>query len=153
LPDQEAFLLDHISLGVPDPQASKAFFDAALKPLGIVVVDEFANPSSNYLGYAYGYKPGGFAFSDARALQSGRPYFWVGGPRAGARPMHIAFSAQSVEEVDAFYAAAIAAGGKDHGAPGERAHYHPGYYGAFVLDHDGNNIEAVCRTIRHKASM
>ena len=146
-------MFDHVSLGVPDPAASRAFFDAALKPLGIAVVDEFANAESHYQGYAYGYKPGAFEFTDARALQSGRPYFWIGGPRIAARPIHLAFAAQTVAEVDAFYAAAMAAGGTDHGAPGERAHHHPGYYGAFVLDPDGNNIEAVCRTLRHKASM
>ena len=146
-------MFDHLSMGVADPEAARAFYDAALKPLGIVVVNQYADASRGYQGYAYGYDPRGFEFSDPRALQSGRPYFWIGGPRADRSPMHIAFAARSVEEVDAFHAAALAAGGTDHGAPGERAHYHPGYYGAFVLDLDGNNIEAVCRTIRHKGSM
>jgi catechol 2,3-dioxygenase-like lactoylglutathione lyase family enzyme len=146
-------MFDHVSLGVPHPQVSRTFYDAALKPLGIAVVDEFASPASNYQGYAYGYKPGAFLFTDERAAHSGRPYFWIGGPRTGGNPLHVAFAAQTVEEVDAFYAAAIEAGGRDHGPPGERAHYHPGYYGAFVLDPDGNNVEAVCRTLRHKASL
>jgi catechol 2,3-dioxygenase-like lactoylglutathione lyase family enzyme len=147
-------MIDHLSIGVPDPQASKTFFDAALKPLSIVRVDEFASTQGEgYLGFAYGYQPGAFLFADPRAAQAGRPYFWVGGPRAASWPIHIAFTAHTRAEVDAFYAAAIAAGGEDHGAPGERAHYHPGYYGAFVLDPDGNNVEAVCRTLRHRNSV
>ena len=104
-------MFDHLSLGVPDPAVSKAFYDAALKPLGIVVVDEFADAAHGYQGYAYGYDPRAFEFSDPRALQSGRPYFWIGGPRPASRPVHIAFSARTVAEVDAFYAAAMAAEG------------------------------------------
>ena len=74
-----------------------------------------------------------------------KPYFWVD----GARPppvsgVHVSFAAPDRETVDAFHAAALAAGGTDNGAPGPRPIYHPGYYGAFVLDPDGNNIEAVC---------
>jgi len=116
-------MLDHIGIGVRDPQASKAFYAAALKPLGIAVIMDF--------GEAVGLGSGG------------KPFFWIGkSPTATAA--HVAFAAPDRKTVDAFYAAAIAAGGKDNGAPGIRAQYHPSYYGAFVLDSDGHNIEAVC---------
>ena len=72
----------------------------------------------------------------------GKPDFWIGAREPGK--VHVAFSAPDRKSVDAFYAAAMAAGGRDNGAPGVRAHYHPSYYGAFVLDPDGNNVEAVC---------
>ena len=80
----------------------------------------------------------------AQDFQSGKPFFWIGeGERLGGH-VHVAFVATSREAVDAFYRAALAAGGKDNGPPGLRPHYHANYYGAFVLDLDGNNIEAVC---------
>jgi predicted lactoylglutathione lyase len=85
---------------------------------------------------------GGYAGAGFGA--EGKPFFWIG---AGSKPnggVHIAFTARTRDEVDAFYRAAIAAGGKDNGAPGPRPHYHAHYYGAFVFDPDGNNIEAVC---------
>jgi catechol 2,3-dioxygenase-like lactoylglutathione lyase family enzyme len=122
-------MLDHISLTVSDVARAKAFYDPALAPLGIAVMMAFPDtgvPVS--LGYG----------------SDGRPYFWVG---AGARvsgAVHVAFAAADRATVDAFYQAAIAAGGTDNGGPGVRAHYHPNYYGAFVLDPDGHNIEAVC---------
>jgi predicted lactoylglutathione lyase len=75
---------------------------------------------------------------------NGKPFFWIAGAGKASPATHIAFTADSRAEVDAFYAAAIAAGAKDNGKPGIRAHYHPNYYGAFVLDADGNNVEAVC---------
>ena len=116
-------MLDHIGIGVRDPQASKAFYVAALAPLGIEVIMDF--------GEAVGLGSGG------------KPYFWFGKSAEGAKT-HVAFAARDRKTVDAFYAAAIAAGGKDNGAPGIRAQYHPNYYGAFVLDPDGHNVEAVC---------
>ena len=73
-----------------------------------------------------------------------KPYFWIGTGNALTGRLHVAFIAKDRAAVDAFYRAAIAAGGKDHGAPGLRPHYHPNYYGAFVLDPDGHNVEAVC---------
>ena len=80
----------------------------------------------------------------AQDFQSGKPSFWIGeGERLGGH-VHVAFAASSREAVDAFYRAGLAAGGKDNGPPGLRPHYHANYYGAFVLDLDGNNIEAVC---------
>src|SRR3972149_10673734 len=77
-------------------------------------------------------------------FQSGKPSFWIGEGMRASAPIHVAFVAPSREAADAFYRAAIAAGGKDNGAPGLRPHYHANYYGAVVLDPDGHNIEAVC---------
>jgi len=124
-------MLDHIGLTVTDFKRAKAFFDAALAPLGINVVMSVSaaeTGSDPHVGYGSGDKP----------------YFWIGtgGPATGR--LHAAFAAKDRASVDAFYAAALAAGGRDNGAPGIRAHYHPNYYGAFVLDPDGHNIEAVC---------
>lgn len=118
-------MIDHLGIGVKDAAASKKFFVAALRPLGIGVVMEFG---------------------DAIALgTNGKPFFWIS-PNERLSPVHLAFAAKDRPSVDAFYAAAVAAGGKDNGPPGIRAHYHPNYYGAFVFDPDGNNIEAVCHT-------
>jgi catechol 2,3-dioxygenase-like lactoylglutathione lyase family enzyme len=120
------YSLAHVGLEVSDFDASRAFYERALEPLGIGVVMEFGE------GYA------GFGIPD-------RPSFWIrqanGKPVSG--PMHIAFHATDRARVDAFHSAALSAGGDDNGAPGLRP-YHPTYYGAFVLDPDGNNVEAVC---------
>src|SRR5262245_53407777 len=123
--------LDHIGLSVSDFAAAKAFYSAALSPLGITLQMEVAKEAAG------GFDAAGFG-------TAGKPFFWVAGAGKTTPGAHIAFGAGSRAEVDAFYKAAIAAGGKDNGAPGIRAHYHPTYYGAFVLDADGNNIEAVC---------
>jgi catechol 2,3-dioxygenase-like lactoylglutathione lyase family enzyme len=124
--------LDHIGVTVSDFAAAKAFYGAALKPLGISVQMEVtkAETGGTYEGAGFG--------------TDGKPFFWVGGGGTATAGVHVAFVARSRAEVDAFHAAAIAAGGKDNGPPGIRAHYHPTYYGAFVLDADGNNVEAVC---------
>ena len=123
-------MLDHVGIGVSDFARAKAFYDKALAPLGIAVVKEVtAEQTGGHPAAGYGSK--------------GKPYFWFGGGEGGARA-HIAFTAKDRASVDAFYKAAIAAGGKDNGAPGLRPHYHDNYYGAFVLDPDGHNIEAVC---------
>lgn len=116
-------VLDHIGLSVSDYARAKAFYAAALKPLGMTLLMEFG--------------------SEAAGFGRTRPQFWIGTGKA-AGPIHLAFGAATRADVDAFYAAAMAAGGKDNGAPGIRAHYHPDYYGAFVLDPDGHNVEAVC---------
>lgn len=116
-------MLDHVILNVTDIAAARAFHDAALAPLGLGVVMEFGT------GAGYG--------------TAGKPEFWVAARDAPSAPVHVAFAAPDRATVDAFHAAALAAGGRDNGAPGIRAHYHPTYYGAFVLDPDGNNIEAV----------
>ena len=126
-------MLDHLGFSVSDYAASRDFYRQALAPLGYSVVMEVTREmSGDYEGCGFG--------------PPGRPQFWVGNgggdPQAGG--MHIAFVAKSRTEVDAFHAAAIAAGGQDNGAPGLRPHYHPDYYGAFVIDINGHNIEAVC---------
>lgn len=118
--------LDHIGLHVSDFTRSKDFYTAALQPLGIKIVMEFA-------------ENGGVA-----GFGRSKPEFWIDEGQPITSPFHIAFAAANRGEVDAFYAAAMAAGGKDNGPPGLRPQYHPNYYGAFVIDPDGHNIEAVC---------
>ena len=124
-------MIDHASVSVSDPAASKAFYEAALAPLGYRVVMEFGPVTG--LG---GPTPG--APEDAPVHTD----LWLA-PAENPTPCHIAVTASTTAQVAAFYEAALAAGGTDNGAPGERSHYHPGYYGAFVLDPDGNNLEAV----------
>ena len=124
-------MLDHIGLAVSDMNRSRAFYEAALKPLGIGVVMEVTAEETGADAHA--------GFGD-----EGKPYFWIG---TGAKPkggMHVAFTARTRAAVDAFHQAALRAGGRDNGAPGLRPHYHPNYYAAFVLDPDRNNVEAVC---------
>jgi catechol 2,3-dioxygenase-like lactoylglutathione lyase family enzyme len=125
-------LIDHITLNVSDYPRSKAFYEKALAPLGVKAIMEFGEAC----GFGRGYKPD----------------FWIGkGPSsfqkpehlAAISPVHVAFKARSRDEVNAFHEAALAAGAKDFGPPGVRAIYHPNYYGAFVLDPDGHNVEAV----------
>jgi len=118
-------MFDHVIIDVSDLEASRAFYERALAPLGISVVMEFE---------------GRTAFGPA----NGRPQFWlVARGAAGASGVHLAFAAPDPEAVDEFHRTALAAGGRDNGAPGLRPQYHSSYYGAFVLDPDGNNIEAV----------
>ena len=117
--------LDHITVMVRDLDASRAFYEAALAPFGARVEDY------GEIGIAIG--PEG---SEDLGLRAGEPQ----------APMHIAFLALDVATVDAFHAAALDAGGTDNGAPGRRPQYHERYYGAYVLDPDGNNVEAVCHT-------
>ena len=118
-------MLDHVSLGTADLARSRAFYEAALAPLGIGVVMEL----------------GDFACGLGT---EGKPFFWITA-RARGGPVHVAFASPDRATVDAFHAAALAAGGTDNGPPGLREQYHPSYYGAFVHDPDGNNVEAVCR--------
>lgn len=125
-------MIDHIGFPVSDFSRSRAFYAAALAPLGYGVIMEFG-PGETHTGL-----PGaGFG-------RDGKPDFWIGGEGAITGRLHVAFAAPDRATVDAFHAAALAAGGTDNGAPGLRPHYHPSYYGAFVLDPDGHNIEAVC---------
>jgi catechol 2,3-dioxygenase-like lactoylglutathione lyase family enzyme len=125
-------MLDHLGLMVSDFHRSRAFYERALAPLGIAVLMEVSKEESgSYEGAGFG--------------RDGKPAFWIGGGGASrSGPMHVAFTAEDRAAVDAFHKAALAAGGQDNGAPGLRPHYHPDYYGAFVLDPDGNNVEAVC---------
>ncbi|MGI9169797.1 MAG: VOC family protein [Caulobacteraceae bacterium] len=124
-------MLDHIGVTVTDVTRAKRFYDTALAPLGVGLVMSVSAKETGgqaYLGYG----------------SAGRPYFWVGGGERPTGALHVAFTAPDRSAVDAFHKAGLAAGGIDNGAPGIRAHYHPNYYGAFVLDPDGHNIEAVC---------
>jgi catechol 2,3-dioxygenase-like lactoylglutathione lyase family enzyme len=119
--------LDHVGLDVSDYAASKAFYEQALAPLGLKLMMEPVDLI------------GGFG--------SDFPFFWIAQRDRGADSgVHVAFRVDDRDTVDAFHAAALAAGAKDNGEPGVREIYHPHYYGAFVLDPDGNNVEAVCHT-------
>ena len=126
-----AIEIDHTSLSVSDFAAAKKFYAAALEPLRIAVLMEFpASVTGNV---------------DVCGLGAdGKPFFWLAAAGKTTPRIHLAFRAETRAQVDAFYKAAIAAGGKDNGGPGLRPMYHPNYYGAFVLDADGHNIEAVC---------
>jgi catechol 2,3-dioxygenase-like lactoylglutathione lyase family enzyme len=117
-------IIDHIGLAVSDYDKSKTFFTRALAPLGITLVMEV----EGWAGLGKG----------------GKAELWFGTHTQTQQPLHIAFAAENRAQVRAFYAAAIAAGGKDNGPPGVRDIYHPNYYGAFVIGPDGHNIEAVC---------
>lgn len=123
-------MIDHLGISVADFDASKAFYDKVMAPLGASLL--MMVPAE----HTGGVKVGGYGRE--------RPTFWLHEGAETGPGRHIAFSARSRAEVDAFHKAAIAAGGRDNGAPGLRPHYHPDYYGAFVFDPDGNNIEAVC---------
>lgn len=120
-------MIDHIGVAVSDFARSRAFYLAALAPLGYELLMEFPNVAG------FGVRP---------SIRPMADFWFSSGPPVG--PIHICFKATTRKLVDAFYAAAIAAGGKDNGPPGVRAMYHPDYYGAFVLDPDGHNVEAVC---------
>jgi catechol 2,3-dioxygenase-like lactoylglutathione lyase family enzyme len=128
---RETLMIDHIGFPVSDYARAKAFYTKALAPLGYSLVMEVMQEE----------RPGARA---AGFGANGKPDFWIGSEGALNKPVHIAIQAKDRAAVDAFYKAALAAGGRDNGAPGLRAHYHPNYYGAFVLDPDGHNIEAVC---------
>lgn len=119
-------MLDHVTIGVTDLRRAKAFYDAALLPLGI---ERLYAEEESYAGYG----------SDRKA------FFWIGLRDKVTTGLHVAFAAPDRATVGAFYRAALAAGGRDNGPPGLRPQYHPDYYGAFILDFDGHNIEAVCR--------
>jgi catechol 2,3-dioxygenase-like lactoylglutathione lyase family enzyme len=121
---KEIPMFDHMGFGVTNLANSKAFFLQALQPLGVAVAME--GP--------YGVGMG----------QNNKPSLWLHETKEKPAHLHLAFTAESRRQVDAFYKAAIAAGGKDNGAPGLRPHYHPNYYGAFVIGPDGHNVEAVC---------
>lgn len=116
-------MIDHIGLRVSNYARSKTFFEKALAPLGYSLVMEFGGAAAGFGA-------------------QGKPDFWISpGPTT---PVHVAILAANRATVDAFHKAALAAGGRDNGAPGLRPEYHASYYGAFVFDPDGNNVEAVC---------
>jgi len=126
-------VIDHVGFGVTDAERARHFYEAALAPLGMLRILSIPPGITEAGGASHGFGRDDMAF------------FWVGEGKTAAST-HVAFVAETRSAVDAFHAAALAAGGRDNGAPGVRAHYDPDYYGAFVLDPDGNNIEAVCRT-------
>ena len=119
-------MFDHVKFGVSDYAASRAFFVKALEPLGVRVVAE-GEPT-------YGVELSGKGEASLCLYQT----------EEKPAPLHLAFTANDRGQVDAFHRAALEAGGKDNGAPGLRAHYHPDYYAAFVIGPDGHNVEAVC---------
>lgn len=125
-------MIDHIGFPVSDYARSKAFYEKALAPLGYSIVMEVTADQTESGAPACGFG------------RDGKPDFWIGGEGGLEGILHAAIVAESRAAVDAFHQAALAAGGRDNGAPGLRPHYHPSYYGAFVFDPDGHNIEAVC---------
>ena len=126
-------MIDHVGVSVSDPVKSRRFYEGALAPLGYAQVMEVpVEHTGGRVVVGYGVPP--------------KPDFWIASGAPQQPPVHLAFRADNREQVDAFYKAALAAGGRDNGPPGPRPHYHPGYYGAFVLDPDGHNIEAVCHS-------
>jgi len=120
-------IIDHVGLKVADFERARDFYRETLATLGIELLADFSVGRDRVAGYG-----------------KGRPSFWISDGREARGDAHVAFTASSRAEVNAFYSVALSMGGRDNGAPGLRAHYHPNYYGAFVLDPDGNNIEAVC---------
>jgi catechol 2,3-dioxygenase-like lactoylglutathione lyase family enzyme len=118
-------MLDHVTIGVSNLKRAKAFYDKALKPLGI---KRLYDDGKYFAGYGVAEKA----------------FFWIGARDDAQTGMHIAFTVADRASVDRFHKVALAAGDIENGAPGVRPHYHEDYYGAFVLDPDGHNIEAVC---------
>jgi len=121
-------MLDHIGLDVTDIARSRAFYERALAPLGYAVVQQIEDDGTTVVMFGV----------------AGEIDFVIADKDRPGEANHIAFRAQTRDQVDAFHTAAVAAGGRDHGAPGPRAHYGPHYYAAFVFDPDGFNVEAVC---------
>jgi len=126
-------MIDHIGFAVADFARSRAFYVSALAPLGFGPVMDVTKEHTG------GYEGAGFGAPN-------KPQFWIGNSDKRGGSMHVAFMAPTRAAVQAFHRAAIAAGGRDNGAPGLRPHYHANYYGAFVFDLDGHNIEAVCHS-------
>jgi len=120
-------VIDHVGLGVSDLDASKAFYEQALRPLGYQLLMQ---------------RDGSAGFG-----VDGKPDFWINVNRPVSGPVHVALASPDRATVQAFHAAGLEAGGRDNGPPGLRPQYHASYYGAFVLDPDGNNIEAVCHRL------
>jgi catechol 2,3-dioxygenase-like lactoylglutathione lyase family enzyme len=124
-------VIDHTGVIVSDFTRSKEFYRRALEPIGYRLLAEFPAAMTGSTDVAgFGVPP--------------KPDFWIGNGRPNVPPIHIAFRVENRALVQAFYQAALTAGGRDNGAPGARPHYHEHYFGAFVLDPDGHNIEAVC---------
>jgi catechol 2,3-dioxygenase-like lactoylglutathione lyase family enzyme len=118
-------MMDHVTIGVTDLDRSRKFYDRTLAPFGIERLYADGDRTSGY-----GIRP--------------KAFFWIGRRQEVLTGTHVAFPAPGRATIAAFHKAALAAGGRDNSAPGLRPHYHPTYYGAFILDPDGHNIEAVC---------
>lgn len=129
-------MIDHLSIGVSDLARAKSFYDAVLAPIGCACIFTVDIPGQGVIAHGYG------------EIGSAHPRFWIGlpemvDPGANAKGgTHVCFQAKRHADIDAFHAAALAAGAKDNGPPGPRPHYHENYYGAFAFDPDGNKIEA-----------
>jgi catechol 2,3-dioxygenase-like lactoylglutathione lyase family enzyme len=123
-------VFDHLGIPVADYAAAKKFYEKALAPLGVKLLVEIPREHTGDLGVC------GFGVT--------QPQFWISEGRNQNKQVHIAFAAADHKTVDEFYEASMAAGATDNGKPGPRPHYHEHYYGGFILDLDGNNIEAVC---------
>ncbi len=123
-------MIDHMSLNVADLDVMQAFYEKALAPLDVKVMMRFGKEITGS--------------ADVVGFGAEKPFFWLAGTRKTEPAQHIAFRATTRAEVDAFHKAALEAGGKDNGPPGIRPHYHDNYYGAFVIDPEGHNVEAVC---------
>jgi catechol 2,3-dioxygenase-like lactoylglutathione lyase family enzyme len=126
-------MIDHVGYAVMDFEKSKAFYVTVLATLGYKLMMEVTREMTGGQAHA------GFGAT--------KPDFWIGEGKAKVSGVHVAFQAKDRDAVKAFHAAALAAGGTDNGKPGLRPHYHENYYGAFVFDPDGNNIEAVCHLL------
>lgn len=122
-------MIDHVTIRVKDIEKTIAFYNKALKPLGYKLGFDENFDGTRVVGFT----------------RNGKMDTWFTTDTPVSGPFHLAWSADSNALVDEFYTAAIEAGGKDNGKPGPRPHYHEDYYGAFVIDPDGNNVEAVCR--------
>jgi catechol 2,3-dioxygenase-like lactoylglutathione lyase family enzyme len=125
-------MIDHVGFAVADAERSRKFYEQALAPLGISLIMSVPPEKTEAGGTAHGFG------------SDGKPYFWVGDNERVGEGTHVAFEAGTRAQVNAYYQAALAAGGTDNGAPGIRRRYHPNYYAAFVFDPDGINVEAVC---------
>ena len=124
-------MIDHTGVAITDMARSKRFYDAALGAIGYRLLADYPASVTGSVDVAgYGEPP--------------KPDFWLNRGTPNQPPIHVAFRVASRQLVRDFHTAALAAGGQDNGGPGLRPHYHPSYYGAFVLDPDGHNIEAVC---------
>ncbi|MBZ9649786.1 VOC family protein [Sphingobium sp. 3R8] len=127
-------VINHIEIGVSDVEASRHFYKAALAPLGLSLVISVTAARTTRGTARYGFGRDGY------------PSFWIHHEDGARSPIHIALTAANQRQVDGFHAAALANGGNDNGAPGIRERYHPRYYAAYVLDPDGNNVEAVSQS-------
>ncbi len=124
-------MIDHTGVVVSDFERSKSFYQSTLSAIGYELLAEFPASVTGHTDVA------GFG-------EEGKPDFWISKGTPNQPPIHVAFRVNDRKLVDDFYSAALKANGRDNGKPGLRTHYHPNYYGAFVLDPDGHNIEAVC---------